>query len=91
MYADVETDGIVAGVIRDTVYLDGGYLFWEPGMSDGSYGAPTNDGIQQNHFKLEEVAHARRKSIGNCIFVELQHPLQHGAVLQYEHCLRNDI
>jgi hypothetical protein len=51
MYTDVETDGIVAGVIRDTVYLDGGFLWWEPGMSDGSYGAPTNDGIQQNYLQ----------------------------------------
>ncbi|ORY64886.1 uncharacterized protein BCR38DRAFT_186468 [Pseudomassariella vexata] len=29
--------------IRDTVYIDGGYLYWAPGMADGSYGAPTQD------------------------------------------------
>ncbi|POS74331.1 kelch repeat protein [Diaporthe helianthi] len=28
---------------RDTVYIDGGYLTWIPGMSDGSYGAATQD------------------------------------------------
>ena len=38
------TDGDAAAVIRDTVYIDGGYLWWEPGMSDGTYGAPVNDG-----------------------------------------------
>jgi hypothetical protein len=32
------------GVIRDTVYIDGGYLYWEPGMNNGEYGAPTQDG-----------------------------------------------
>ena len=46
MYGGIGTDIILAAVIRDTVYIDGGYLFWEPGMSDGSYGAPTSDGIQ---------------------------------------------
>ncbi|KAK7981611.1 hypothetical protein PG996_009302 [Apiospora saccharicola] len=30
--------------IKDTVYMDGGYLWWFPGMSDGSYGLPTQDG-----------------------------------------------
>jgi hypothetical protein len=33
-----------AAVIRDTVYLDGGYLWWVPGLADGTYGAPVNDG-----------------------------------------------
>jgi hypothetical protein len=33
-----------AAVIRDTVYLDGGALYWEPGMSDGTYGAAKDDG-----------------------------------------------
>ncbi|KAG0649494.1 Kelch repeat-containing [Hyphodiscus hymeniophilus] len=33
-----------AGVIRDTLYLDGGYLWWNPGLADGSYAGPTADG-----------------------------------------------
>ncbi|KAN0087323.1 hypothetical protein V8E54_001011 [Elaphomyces granulatus] len=33
-----------ANVIRDTIYLDGGYLSWLPGLSDGTYGSPENDG-----------------------------------------------
>lgn len=32
------------GVIRDTLYIDGGNLLWEPGMSDGTYGSPISDG-----------------------------------------------
>ncbi|TAQ85813.1 hypothetical protein B7494_g5867 [Chlorociboria aeruginascens] len=34
-----------AAVIRDTLYIDGGYLWWEPGMSDGTYGGVTYDGM----------------------------------------------
>ncbi|KAK8868527.1 RING finger protein B [Apiospora arundinis] len=30
--------------IKDTVYMDGGYLWWFPGMNDGSFGLPTQDG-----------------------------------------------
>ncbi|TPX18930.1 uncharacterized protein E0L32_011408 [Thyridium curvatum] len=33
-----------AMVMRDTLYIDGGALWWRPGMIDGSYGQPTNDG-----------------------------------------------
>ncbi|TVY40202.1 Kelch repeat-containing protein [Lachnellula occidentalis] len=33
-----------AAVIRDTLYIDGGMLGWQPGMSDGTYGAPAPDG-----------------------------------------------
>ncbi|KAL2061603.1 hypothetical protein VTL71DRAFT_6980 [Oculimacula yallundae] len=33
-----------AAVVRDTLFLDGGYLWWKPGMSDESYGPPTSDG-----------------------------------------------
>lgn len=40
------TDQEIAGVIRDTLYIDGGYLWWNPGLSDGSYAGPTADGIQ---------------------------------------------
>lgn len=34
----------VAHVIRDTVYMDGGSLWWLPGLDDGSYGAADADG-----------------------------------------------
>ncbi|KAG9236167.1 hypothetical protein BJ875DRAFT_372696 [Amylocarpus encephaloides] len=33
-----------AAVIRDTVYIDGGYLWWTPGMADGTFSGPVNDG-----------------------------------------------
>ncbi|CAD6453008.1 9f61d75e-31a6-4fba-9b4e-7dcf47082789 [Sclerotinia trifoliorum] len=33
-----------AAVVRDTFYLDGGELWWEPGLSDGSYAPPVSDG-----------------------------------------------
>lgn len=33
-----------AAVIRDSLYIDGGNLWWTPGMNDGTYGPPTNDG-----------------------------------------------
>jgi hypothetical protein len=29
-----------AALIRDTIYIDGGRLYWSPGMDDGQYGAP---------------------------------------------------
>ncbi|KAF8851662.1 hypothetical protein BDZ45DRAFT_678961 [Acephala macrosclerotiorum] len=32
-----------AAVVRDTLYIDGGALWWTPGMADGSYGPPTSD------------------------------------------------
>ncbi|KAL2196773.1 hypothetical protein P885DRAFT_69259 [Corynascus similis CBS 632.67] len=32
-----------AAVLRDTVYLDGGYLTWQPGYADGHLGRPTFD------------------------------------------------
>lgn len=35
---------IAAALLKDTVYIDGGYLSWIPGMADGSYGAATQDG-----------------------------------------------
>ena len=38
------TDGDAAAVIRDTLYIDGGYLWWEPGLDDGTYGPLINDG-----------------------------------------------
>ncbi|KAF7890166.1 hypothetical protein EAF00_008482 [Botryotinia globosa] len=33
-----------AAVVRDTFYIDGGELYWEPGMSDGTYDPPVIDG-----------------------------------------------
>lgn len=35
-----------AAVVRDTVYMDGGDLFWTPGYSDGSFQTPIVDGSQ---------------------------------------------
>jgi hypothetical protein len=32
-----------AATINDTVYLDGGFLYWRPGMADGSLGAQSQD------------------------------------------------
>ncbi|KAI0014237.1 hypothetical protein F4779DRAFT_910 [Xylariaceae sp. FL0662B] len=32
-----------AATLKDTVYLDGGNLYWVPGMADGSYGPPNQD------------------------------------------------
>ncbi|KAL1843308.1 hypothetical protein VTJ49DRAFT_2125 [Mycothermus thermophilus] len=32
-----------AAVLRDTVYLDGGNLWWQPGFADGSVREPRND------------------------------------------------
>ncbi|KAK3307584.1 uncharacterized protein B0T15DRAFT_574343 [Chaetomium strumarium] len=32
-----------AAVLRDTVYLDGGYLLWQPGFTDGSTGNAVSD------------------------------------------------
>lgn len=35
---------ITAAVIRDTVYLDGGLVYWLQGLSNGSYGPPDEQG-----------------------------------------------
>ncbi|KAJ4385722.1 hypothetical protein N0V93_010151 [Gnomoniopsis smithogilvyi] len=32
-----------AAVVRDTVYMDGGELFWTPGYNDGSFQQPVSD------------------------------------------------
>ncbi|RDW91032.1 hypothetical protein BP5796_02197 [Coleophoma crateriformis] len=32
-----------AAVVRDALYIDGGYLWWVPGLADGTYGPPTAD------------------------------------------------
>jgi hypothetical protein len=33
-----------AAVIRDTVYIDGGFLYWTQGMNDGTVNPPYWDG-----------------------------------------------
>ncbi|KAI0185660.1 hypothetical protein EV127DRAFT_195456 [Xylaria flabelliformis] len=33
-----------AAQLKDTAYLDGGYLYWTPGLADGGLGVPTQDG-----------------------------------------------
>jgi hypothetical protein len=42
-----------AGVVRDTVYIDGGYLWWEPGLADGTYGSPVSDGTGKAEFSIQ--------------------------------------
>jgi hypothetical protein len=32
-----------AHVVRDTVYMDGGRMWWLPGLGDGSYAAAISD------------------------------------------------
>lgn len=34
----------VAAVVRDALYMDGGDLYWTPGLSDGSFGRVILDG-----------------------------------------------
>ena len=38
----------IAAVIRDTVYLDGGYLWWQAGLADGTLGSLIADGTERN-------------------------------------------
>jgi hypothetical protein len=40
----------IAAVVRDTVYIDGGYLWWEPGMADGTHGPAVSDGTEKPEF-----------------------------------------
>lgn len=35
----------LAAVVRDTLYIDGGYLWWLPGLASGLDGIPTQDGM----------------------------------------------
>lgn len=35
---------LVAAFVRDTVYIDGGSIWWQPGMKDGSKGDLMNEG-----------------------------------------------
>ncbi|KAM0492775.1 hypothetical protein ACHAPB_008707 [Verticillium nonalfalfae] len=39
-------------VIRDTVYLDGGFLYWSQGLSNGEYGPPEQQGRWQCIFTI---------------------------------------
>lgn len=34
---------MLVGVIRDTAYIDGGYLWWTPGLADGTMATPLRD------------------------------------------------
>lgn len=45
-YVDsISADANTAAVIRDTVYLDGGFIYWAQGLSDGTYGAIESNGL----------------------------------------------
>ncbi|KAJ2987418.1 hypothetical protein NUW58_g4518 [Xylaria curta] len=35
--------GLRAAQLKDTAYLDGGFLYWSPGLADGNVGPPEND------------------------------------------------
>jgi hypothetical protein len=41
-----------AGVIRDTVYLDGGELWWQKAFVDGTTSDPTSDGNVEGYMYL---------------------------------------
>lgn len=41
-----------AGVIRDTVYLDGGELWWQKTFVDGTTSDPTDDGNPEGYMYL---------------------------------------
>ncbi|KAG6121252.1 hypothetical protein E4U13_005153 [Claviceps humidiphila] len=46
-----------AALVRDTIYLDGGSIWWSPGLADGSVGQPVNNGNFQGYilnFNLSE-------------------------------------
>ncbi|KAI3317460.1 hypothetical protein HD806DRAFT_370474 [Xylariaceae sp. AK1471] len=36
--------GLRSSQLKDTVYMDGGFLYWSPGMADGNLGNPEQDG-----------------------------------------------
>jgi hypothetical protein len=87
------TDGDAAAVIRDTLYIDGGYLWWEPGMADGTFGALINDGnsYQEKPRIRDQCLFAQRKPGGTSIPFEFQHSVQHVGILQFDECLHNEI
>lgn len=41
-----------AGVVRDTVYLDGGELWWQATFADGTTSDPTSDGNVEGYMYL---------------------------------------
>lgn len=53
---------LLVGVIRDTVYMDGGYLYWQPGMADSTYGVATLDGKQLSNRVPTTMLNTLRKS-----------------------------
>ena len=40
-----------AAVVRDTLYIDGGDLWWLPGLASGQYDTPVSDG-KSNEIRL---------------------------------------
>lgn len=78
---DVLITSSLAAVVRDTVYLDGGILWWLPGLSDGSYATPISDSMSASltHMVGALTYMPRRQSPGNNIHVELQQTLQYHA------------
>ncbi|KAL2007651.1 hypothetical protein VTN00DRAFT_7633 [Thermoascus crustaceus] len=43
-------------IIRDTIYLDGGYLWWQLGKSDGQYGIPQSGGLDNRNGNVYELS-----------------------------------
>ncbi|KAL2002901.1 hypothetical protein VTN02DRAFT_5618 [Thermoascus thermophilus] len=43
-------------IIRDTIYLDGGYLWWQLGKSDGQYGIPESGGLDNPNGNVYELS-----------------------------------
>lgn len=43
-YLGLCTDTAQAALVRDTVYLDGGSIWWSPGLASGKVGKPVNNG-----------------------------------------------
>jgi hypothetical protein len=42
----MEAHSCLAAIVRDAVYVDGGSLWWRPGLSDGTYGSYVSDGMR---------------------------------------------
>lgn len=56
----------VVGVIRDTLYIDGGNLWYTPGMSNGQFGESTSDSMQaifRMTISPDISRHARRTRV----------------------------
>ncbi|KAF4592525.1 Galactose oxidase/kelch, beta-propeller [Ophiocordyceps camponoti-floridani] len=64
-----------AALIRDTVYLDGGELWWSPGLASGSLGPPTNQGNFQGTILTFNLSTPMTETT-NTTALLLNHPLQ---------------